>query len=46
MGRRGDLAATFAALLLDREARTSALDMDPGHGSLREPVLKLMHLIY
>jgi hypothetical protein len=37
----GDLGATFAAILLDREARSLTLDMDPIHGQLREPLLKV-----
>ena len=39
----GDLAATMAAVLLDKEARNMALDYDPYFGQLREPVLKWMH---
>jgi cullin-associated NEDD8-dissociated protein 1 len=41
-GKYGDLAATFAAIYLDREARNVLLDVDPTTGSLREPILKLM----
>ena len=37
----GDFGATFAAILLDREARSVTLDMDPIHGQLREPLLKV-----
>ena len=37
----GDFGATFAAILLDREARSLTLDMDPIHGQLREPLLKV-----
>lgn len=44
-GRYGDLAATLAAILLDREARSSILDLDPHHGRLREPILKVLHLL-
>lgn len=44
-GKYGDLAATLAAVLLDREARDSVLDADPGHGKLREPLLKVLHLM-
>ncbi len=41
-GKYGDLAATFAAIYLDREARSVALDADPSYGTLREPLLKVM----
>ena len=40
-GVYGDLGATFAAILLDSEARSSTLDADPTHGRLREPLLKV-----
>ena len=44
-GRYGDLGATIAAVFLDREARSLTLDSDPHHGVLREPLLKLHHLL-
>ena len=44
-GRYGCMAATVAAILLDREARTSLLDYDQGHGQLREPILKVLHMM-
>jgi uncharacterized protein (DUF1800 family) len=44
-GEYGDLGATVAAIFLDREARDSTLDMDPTAGKLREPLLKVMHLL-
>ena len=44
-GRYGDIAATIAAVLLDREAISPILDADPSHGGLREPLLKLFHLM-
>ena len=44
-GQYGDLAATTAAILLDREARSTTLDADGTHGHNREPVLKLMHFL-
>jgi hypothetical protein len=44
-GKYADLAATFAAVLLDREARSAAVDLDPASGQLREPLLKVMHLM-
>lgn len=44
-GRYGDLGATFAAILLDREARSATLEADPTHGMLREPLLKAYHVL-
>lgn len=44
-GRWGDLAATAAAILLDREATTAVLDADPFHGSLKAPFDKVIGLI-
>lgn len=40
-GVRGDLAATFKAVLLDPEARDASVALAPGGGKLREPVLRL-----
>jgi len=40
-GRRGDLRATIAAILLDDEARDMAKITDPTFGKVREPVLRL-----
>ena len=40
-GRRGDLRATIAAVLLDDEARDMAKTADPTFGKVREPVLRL-----
>ncbi|WP_081310483.1 DUF1800 domain-containing protein [Pseudoalteromonas luteoviolacea] len=37
---RGDLAATFAAILFDEEARTQAADKG---GKIREPILRFTH---
>lgn len=39
-GVRGDLGAVVRAILLDSEARSSALINSPGHGRLREPLLR------
>ena len=39
-GRRGDLGAVVAAVLLDEEARSEAAASDPGFGKAREPVLR------
>ena len=44
-GKYGDMEATITAILMDRDARTPILDMDPAHGQLREPLLKVMHLM-
>jgi len=44
-GRYGDLAATVVAILMDREARSEVLDLDPTHGRLREPILKVLHFM-
>ncbi|CAE6922516.1 unnamed protein product [Symbiodinium natans] len=41
-GKYGDLAATAAAILLHPEARSPTL---PADGSLREPYLKLIHVL-
>ena len=41
----GDIGATVAAVLLDREARSSTLLADPTHGRLREPLLKVLQLM-
>jgi uncharacterized protein (DUF1800 family) len=40
-GRRGDLRATIAAVLLDDEARDMTKTADPTFGKVREPVLRL-----
>ncbi len=45
-GSYGDLAAMIAAILLDRESRSIALDADPSHGQLREPILKVTSLFH
>jgi uncharacterized protein (DUF1501 family)/uncharacterized protein (DUF1800 family) len=44
-GRYGDLAATFYAVLTDREARSPILEADPRFGMMRDPLLKLYHLM-
>jgi len=44
-GRPADLGAAVAATLLNREAADPALDHDPRAGGLREPLLKLVHLM-
>jgi uncharacterized protein (DUF1501 family) len=44
-GTYGNLGAMVACLLLDRESRTTLLDVDPMHGSLKEPLIKLTSLM-
>ena len=44
-GLHGDLEATVAAILLDREARSVVLDADPVHGAMKEPILKITALM-
>ncbi|MBA4137909.1 MAG: DUF1800 domain-containing protein [Opitutus sp.] len=44
-GVRGDLLAVVKAILLDHEARNTALLTDPQHGKLREPFLRVTHVL-
>ena len=44
-GKYGDLGALIAAMLLDRESRSVVLDADPTHGSLLEPLLKVVRVM-
>ena len=44
-GKYGDLKASVYALFLDREARSSILDIDPSHGKMREPLLKIYNIM-
>lgn len=44
-GLYGDLSATIAALILDRENRNVLVDADPASGSIREPLIKLTALM-
>ena len=44
-GKYGDLAAMVSAILLDSESRDSLLDFDSSHGSIREPVIKVISLM-
>jgi cullin-associated NEDD8-dissociated protein 1 len=44
-GEYGDLEAAAAAVSLDREATSPVLDMEPGAGSLREPLMKIIALM-
>ena len=44
-GGYSSLAACVHAILLDREARSVTLDLDPSHGQLREPLLRVLHVL-
>ena len=44
-GEYGDLSATIAAIVLDRESRDVSLDFDPSYGSIREPIIKVISLL-
>ena len=44
-GSYGSLEALGACVVLDREATDLALSADPAHGSIREPILKVMNPI-
>jgi len=44
-GQYGDLESTIAAMLLDRESRSSVLEEDPANGAIREPLLKVIHFM-
>ncbi|NBR09336.1 MAG: DUF1800 family protein [Opitutaceae bacterium] len=44
-GQRGDLAAVIKAILLDTEARSLSMILDPAHGKLNEPFLRVTGLL-
>lgn len=44
-GVRGDLRAVVRAILLDYEARSLTAAQAPGHGKLREPLLRMTQLM-
>ncbi|MDI1249406.1 MAG: DUF1800 family protein [Lacunisphaera sp.] len=44
-GQRGDLVAVIKAILLDQEARNLAFVLDPQHGKLQEPFLRVTALL-
>ena len=44
-GEYACLKATIAAVLLHPTARSPILDMDPSHGTIREPFLKLLNFM-
>ena len=44
-GQRGDMLAVIKAVLLDQEARLAPFIVDPEHGKLREPYIRVIHLL-
>ena len=44
-GNYGDLAATVAAIILNRESQNEVLNADIMHGSLREPIILVTSLM-
>jgi uncharacterized protein (DUF1800 family) len=44
-GVRGDMKAVIRAILMDYEARSTAVISQPGYGKIREPVLRASHTI-
>ena len=44
-GQRGDMVTVIKAILLDQEARQAPFIVDPEHGKLREPYIRLAHLL-
>jgi uncharacterized protein (DUF1800 family) len=44
-GVRGDMGAVVTAILMDPEARTAATAEDPAYGKLREPVIRMTHMM-
>lgn len=44
-GQRGDMVAVIKAILLDPEARSLGFLTDPEHGKLREPFVRVTHLL-
>lgn len=44
-GKYADLGATVACILLDPEARSPVAEADQSHGMLREPLLKILHVL-
>ena len=44
-GQRGDMVAVIKAVLLDPEARNVSFITDPEHGKLREPYVRVTHLL-
>ncbi|KAL7537078.1 hypothetical protein ACHAXR_007922, partial [Thalassiosira sp. AJA248-18] len=44
-GKYGSLEAMAASIFLDREATEGAISSDPSFGSIKEPILKVTHLM-
>ncbi len=44
-GNYGDMGATIYAILMDQEARSPIIEADPTYGMLRDPLLKIYHLM-
>ncbi len=44
-GVYGDMGAAVAAIVLDREARSVLLEADPSFGVIREPLLRVIHVL-
>jgi len=44
-GRYGSLEAMIALIILDRESTDPSLSADPSHGSIREPILKVLSVL-
>ena len=44
-GDYGSLEAMAAAILLDKEATDNAITSDPSYGSMKAPILKILHLM-
>jgi uncharacterized protein (DUF1800 family) len=44
-GVRGDMGAVVTAILMDPEARNATSAEDPAYGKLREPVIRMTHMM-
>ena len=44
-GVRGDMGAVVTAILMDPEARNATTAEDPAYGKLREPVIRMTHMM-
>jgi uncharacterized protein (DUF1800 family) len=44
-GVRGDMGAVITAILMDPEARNATTAEDPAYGKLREPVIRMTHMM-
>ena len=45
LGVRGDMGAVVTAILMDPEARSASAASDPAYGKLREPVIRMTHML-